>query len=235
MKLNLNKNYYQILESNPDDSVDDIKLKYRKLSKEFHPDKNPDNEEKFKEISIAWKVIKTKHLREEYDLKSKFGGNYDERQELYNFEFSNNNVKSNHYRKYYNNFKKELIDILIEIKSDIKILEYNRLKICNSCDGTGFDYTDNLYVFECDACEGKGIIDGHTCHVCLGTGEVSIEDCKKCNGDGYIEKEEKINLEKIEKIEIEDKNGNQIYKIPFGGNISKIDKTKVGSLYLKKR
>lgn len=233
MKLNLNENYYKLLESNPNDSIEDIKKKYRKLSKKYHPDKCPEDPELFKKISIAWKVIKTPELREEYDLKSKFGNNYDERQELYNFEFSNNGVGAEKYRNFYKKFKKELIDILIEIKHEQKIIEYNRIIICNICDGTGFDYNDSNYIFECDMCDGSGMLDDYQCHSCKGTGEVSINQCSKCS-DGIIEKSEKINLDIIETIEIEH-NGEHIIKIPFKGNVSKIDKSKVGSLYLKKK
>jgi len=66
---NLDK-YYKILEVSPDASMTEIKKKYRKKAKEFHPDniigkELPEEfvrfaEEKFKEIQKAYNVIKKK-------------------------------------------------------------------------------------------------------------------------------------------------------------------------------
>lgn len=42
----------------PDSSLDEIKAKYYLLAQEYHPDKNPHNVEKFKEISEAYRVLK---------------------------------------------------------------------------------------------------------------------------------------------------------------------------------
>jgi len=55
------KDYYQILGVERDAGADDIKGAYRKLALDHHPDRNPDNpeaEEKFKEISEAYSVLK---------------------------------------------------------------------------------------------------------------------------------------------------------------------------------
>ena len=50
-------NYYEILGVSKDASQEDIKKAYRKLSLEFHPDRNPNGEDKFKEISSAYNVV----------------------------------------------------------------------------------------------------------------------------------------------------------------------------------
>ena len=53
------KNYYAILEVNRKSSDQDIKLNFRRLAKEYHPDKNKskDAEEKFKDINEAYAIL----------------------------------------------------------------------------------------------------------------------------------------------------------------------------------
>lgn len=41
-----------------DASMEDVKSAYRKLAMEFHPDRNPDGEERFKEVTAAYEAIK---------------------------------------------------------------------------------------------------------------------------------------------------------------------------------
>ncbi len=45
------KNYFEILGVDENASDDEIKKAYRKLSKQFHPDVNPQGSEKFKDIA----------------------------------------------------------------------------------------------------------------------------------------------------------------------------------------
>ncbi|UQX88322.1 DnaJ domain-containing protein [Jatrophihabitans telluris] len=64
------KDFYKALGVNPDASDGDIKKAYRKLAKDLHPDKNPDNaeaEQRFKEVSEAYSVLADAEQRKEYD------------------------------------------------------------------------------------------------------------------------------------------------------------------------
>ena len=64
------KSLYDDLELNPTASSKDIKKAFIRLSKEFHPDKNPDNPEaaaKFFEISNAYNVLSNPKTRRSYD------------------------------------------------------------------------------------------------------------------------------------------------------------------------
>jgi DnaJ-class molecular chaperone len=72
--MDAKKDYYNILGVNENASPDDIKKAYRKLAKEYHPDaKGGDkrSEERFKNISEAYAVLKDPKKRQEYDLMRK--------------------------------------------------------------------------------------------------------------------------------------------------------------------
>ncbi|RCN50703.1 DnaJ domain protein [Ancylostoma caninum] len=67
---------YDILKVKPDASEEDIKKSYsllfqsyRKLAKEFHPDKNPDHGDQFKEISFAYEILSNPERRRLYDMR----------------------------------------------------------------------------------------------------------------------------------------------------------------------
>jgi molecular chaperone DnaJ len=68
------KNYYDILGISKDASAEDIKKAYRKLSMEFHPDRNPNGEERFKEINEAYATLSDDTKRKAYDNPNPFGG-----------------------------------------------------------------------------------------------------------------------------------------------------------------
>lgn len=64
------KDYYQILGVERKANEKEIKKAYRKLAREYHPDKNPNNqaaENKFKEINEAYEVLGNAESRSQYD------------------------------------------------------------------------------------------------------------------------------------------------------------------------
>lgn len=68
--------FYEILELSSNCSIEDIKNSYRQLCKIYHPDRNPDNSDKFIEIQKAYETLIDEDLRREYDLDLICSPNY---------------------------------------------------------------------------------------------------------------------------------------------------------------
>jgi molecular chaperone DnaJ len=70
------KDYYRVLGVSDTASQKDIRNAFRKLSRQYHPDANPDDtaaEERFKEVSAAYDVVGDPEKRKEYDEVRKLG------------------------------------------------------------------------------------------------------------------------------------------------------------------
>lgn len=237
--MNKNINYYQTLGIDKNANSKDIKLAYYKLSFIHHPDKNGDKEV-FSLINDAYKVLINKETRSEYDLKSKFGNNYDEYFELFdiadNFDYHKENKKRDDFKK------NELIDIYIDIDDTFDgTLEYERWTKCKACDGTGKDLSSKivikdkegniLKVFDaedgCDFCYGTGKDRyGNDCSFCQGAGKIGMTNCKKCGGEKRI-----LGNQKISGIKLT----GELTKLDSMGSCSKNITGMVGNLYLRRK
>lgn len=65
------KTHYETLGIGKDASQDEIKKAYRNMALKFHPDKNPGDanaEESFKNIALAYEVLKDEEKRRSYDI-----------------------------------------------------------------------------------------------------------------------------------------------------------------------
>jgi molecular chaperone DnaJ len=61
------RDYYEVLGIGKTASADEIKKAYRKAAVEHHPDKEGGSEDKFKEVSEAYEVLKDSQKRQRYD------------------------------------------------------------------------------------------------------------------------------------------------------------------------
>jgi curved DNA-binding protein len=70
------KDYYKVLGSSRTDDQETLQKSFRKLARKYHPDvnKDPDAEERFKEINEAYEVLKDPEKRAKYD---RLGANWE--------------------------------------------------------------------------------------------------------------------------------------------------------------
>lgn len=236
--MNLSKNYYAILGVLNTSTDKEIKKAYRDLSKKYHPDANINMDidiSHFSEMTEAYDIL-CSEMRKDYDLKSKFGNNYNEYFELFNinYEYDYNDIKSKR-----ENFKKnEINDIYITVDDNFNgSIEFERWVKCKSCDGTGKDMSSKILIKDingnviktfdgedgCDLCEGSGKYADKDCPFCNGKGKVGLNQCDTCKGEKRILGKQKLNKIKLTGDET---------KINLMGHCGK--NGGVGNLYLKK-
>jgi molecular chaperone DnaJ len=193
------RDYYEVLGLKKDASEADIKKAYRNLAKEFHPDKNPDNEaakELFQEIQQAYENLSDKDKRARYD---QFGHNANQ------FGRQPNAASYGYQRpiKRGANVKLNVNLTLEEIYSGTsKKYKFKREAKCKSCHGHGgTDLTD------CSTCHGNGILiqiiktpfgqiqHPIVCTECDGVGQQYNKKCSDCKESGLERVEETIDLE----------------------------------------
>lgn len=246
-KMDLNKNYYKILELDKNASQDDIKAKYRNLAKKYHPDitKNKDDL-KFKEISEAYSIIGDDNNKKRYDQQSPHGKEYNpymgsffrmnmgENNPFTSFGFDFEDLFGNIFNR-----KEEFpenLDINVNIDINLKDVyknsnipvKFKRNIMCPHCNFTGFDQ-DSEEV-ECDVCDGKGQTGHQKCKYCNGRGKINIGTCKVCNGEKVISKEEEFAFTNSYSID------DSFTKYLKGlGHQSKYYKNKVGTLIINVR
>ncbi|RDC65862.1 tetratricopeptide repeat protein [Adhaeribacter pallidiroseus] len=71
----MNQNYYTVLEVNPSATAIEIKAAYKRLARQYHPDKHQGNslfEEKFKEVNQAYQVLSDEKKRALYDWQLQY-------------------------------------------------------------------------------------------------------------------------------------------------------------------
>lgn len=187
------KDYYQILGVNKDATQLEIKKAYRQLSKQFHPDVNPEGEDKFKEIVEAYETLSDENKRKRYDNPNpnSFGGGgnpFDMFNEMMNQKRRRSQPK----------VKDKVLKVTLTPEESYRGVEkevtYKSKHSCQMCNGTGGDKNT------CTTCSGHGVIQQKVgtgfftqivesqCPTCRGRGSIVVNPCYNCNGEGSLDR-----------------------------------------------
>lgn len=186
------KDYYGILGVSKDASADDIKKAYRKLSKQFHPDVNPEGVERFKEIAEAYDTLSNPDKKQKYDnpVSNMFGGDASIEDLLKHMGFNRNPFGGQRRPSAPEKIITLDITALDSFRGSTQQINYKRDIACNTCGGSGGDRTG------CGTCGGVGYrmrqmgqspfqqIIQETCSSCFGRGYIITNACTSCIGKG---------------------------------------------------
>lgn len=184
--------YYDILGVKTNCTTDELKKAYRKLALKYHPDKNPNEGERFKQISQAYEVLSNPDKRRIYDqggeqaLKEGGGGSgFTSPMDLFDMFFGGgcSGGRGRDRERKYKDVIHQLSVTLDELYCGaVRKLALQKNVICEKCEGRGGK---------------KGAVQ--TCPTCRGTGmQVQIQQlapgmihqiqtvCSACRGQREI-------------------------------------------------
>lgn len=193
--------YYETLGVSRDADADTIKKAYRKLAMRYHPDRNAeaDAEERFKEVTEAYEVLRDPEKRDRYDRYGEAGirpgaepfggfGGFADALEVFMREFGVGGLGDMFGGQRARSEPRRGTSLKVSVK--VTLAEA----------ATGVQRTIRVPIMQtCDRCGGKGAEPGsrvRTCATCQGAGEVrqvqrsmlgqfvSVRPCPECHGEG---------------------------------------------------
>jgi molecular chaperone DnaJ len=217
------KDPYKILGIVRTASVAEIKKSYRALAHQYHPDKNPGDEEaeeRFKEAQSAYDLLGDPVKRKKYDQFGHLEGSASVKGSGAGFEgfqgagfgqnfgdlfgdlfgdFFSPHTKNQRSRGEDRRYTLD-VEFFMAALGGERVIKVPRSIGCQTCNTTGAKPGSSPQL--CHACGGSGQVNMQqglfsvkkTCTYCKGKGKMITDPCIDCEGDGWVQKEVKLKV-----------------------------------------
>jgi molecular chaperone DnaJ len=198
--------FYAVLGVARDATPEEIKKAYRRLARQLHPDVNPDEEERFKEVTKAYEVLSDPQKRELHDLGGdpfSTGGGFGSGfgfSDIMDAFFGAGGGATRGPRPRQRRGQDALIRVDLELADATfgvtRELQVDTAVTCPTCNGGGA--RPGTSPRTCDVCHGRGevqqvtrsflgqVMTSRPCAACQGFGTVIPDPCHECGGDGRV-------------------------------------------------
>lgn len=205
--------YYDLLGVSRSASADEIKRSFRKLARELHPDRNPNNPEaeaKFKQVAEAYETLSDQERRDHYDRfgNAPGGGSPFEGAgfgDIFDAFFGGNSPFGGSGRTERGPARGDDLEVVVDVSFEDAVLgaqhsvDIRTHVPCEPCEATG--EVDGSSIASCGTCGGAGqvrqvrrsilgqMVSTAICPQCEGAGEIIDAPCGDCTGQGRVVEE----------------------------------------------
>ena len=195
--------HYEVLGVGRGASSEEIKKAYRKLAREYHPDRNPDDpqaEERFKEVQGAYDTLSDPDKRKEYDAGGRFGGfargagdaagGFGDFGDIFSTLFRRGGQGPQPAARGRDLETEVRLGFRQAMEGTEVAVTVPKQSTCRTCSGTGAK--PGTMPVTCPRCHGRGIDSesqgffsiSQPCPQCGGAGQVIEDPCPTCGGSG---------------------------------------------------
>ena len=213
----IKRDYYEVLGVSRQCTAEELKLAFRKIAMDSHPDRHPDDRiahERFKEASEAYAVLSDPERRRSYDLfghsavgaggpavdfsDMPFADIFDT---FFGGGFSGRGRRERSNRG--DDLRYDLTITFDEAFTGVeKQIDIARPATCDRCAGSGSEPGTGQQT--CPGCGGAGqirraaqsffgqVVTTVTCPTCAGAGRILKDPCHQCRGGGRVQKSKRL-------------------------------------------